>query len=206
MHVRLPIEPMLARSTEQFPEPEQRSGAWRFEPKWDGYRAISLVTDEGNVRIVSRHGTDLTDVFPEIVGALFATVPKASAVDGEIVRWTGGKLDFSALQRRYARRRYAAKLAKTEPAHLIVFDLLELAGRDYRRQPLTERRRALEGVLRRAPAGLPLALGMQTSDIGVARGWFDELSVVGVEGLVIKPASSRYEQDRRGWYKFKSVG
>lgn len=204
MHVRLPLEPMLARSTDHLPEPGPRSGQWLMEPKWDGYRAIALVHEDASVQITSRHGTDLTDAFPEIVGALYSTLPPGTVVDGEIVRWTGGKLDFSALQHRYANRRNARDLARSKPAHLIVFDILELAGRDLRPQPLTTRRHALEALFLRAPPGAPLALSMQTNDPDVARRWFDEMSVVGVEGLVIKPSTSRYEPGRRLWLKLKT--
>ncbi|MGW5363006.1 ATP-dependent DNA ligase [Actinopolymorpha pittospori] len=204
VHVRLPLEPMLARSTDHLPEPGPRPGRWLMEPKWDGYRAIALVQEDASVQLVSRRGTDLTDAFPEIVGALYSTLPPGTVVDGEIVRWTGGKLDFSALQHRYAHRRRAHDLARSEPAHLIVFDILELAGRDLRRQPLTTRRHALEALFLRAPPGAPLALSMQTNDLDVARRWFDEMSVVGVEGVVIKPSTSRYEPGRRLWLKLKT--
>ncbi|GAA5037874.1 ATP-dependent DNA ligase [Actinopolymorpha pittospori] len=195
---------MLARSTDQLPDPGVGCGRWLMEPKWDGYRAICLVYGDGKVRIVSRNGTDLTRVFPEIAGALAAILPRGTAVDGEIVCWRGGKLDFHALQRRYACRRYARALARSEPAHLIVFDVLELACRDLRQRPWTIRRHALEALFLRAPPGSPLTLSMQTADFYVANRWFDDLSEIGVEGLIIKPAQSRYEPGQRLWLKLKT--
>ncbi|WP_040421874.1 hypothetical protein [Actinopolymorpha alba] len=195
---------MLARSIDHLPAPGSCPGGCLYEPKWDGFRAISIVTDQGDTRIASRRGTDLTGAFPEIVGTLFAVVPKGSCLDGEVVCWTRGKLDFSALQLRYARRARARDLAKVEPCHLVVFDVLELDGCDYRREPLTARRRVLETLLHRVRPGTPLALGMQTSDLAVAEGWYNDLAVVGVEGLVIKPARSRYEEGRRLWWKYKA--
>ena len=45
-----PLEPMLAKAATEIP----RSGAWRYEPKWDGFRAI-VFRDGYDVRIQSRN-------------------------------------------------------------------------------------------------------------------------------------------------------
>ena len=126
-------------------------------------------------------------------------------VDGEIVRWNRGRLDFAALQRRYANRRQAADLATTEPAHLVLFDVLETSrDGDLRRTPLTKRRRVLERLMRRVPTSCPLALSLQTADPDVAQEWYDEMAAVGVEGLVIKPANGLYLPGARSWMQYKS--
>jgi len=201
VRIRGPIEPMLAKTVHRFPA---QTGGLRFEPKWDGYRAISAVLDNGEVRIWSRRGTRLDHVFPELAGALFAGLPPGTCVDGEIIRWAHDRLDFPALQYRYAQRRQAAELAVTHPCHLVLFDLLEskTAG-DLRSKPLRVRRRELEQLMARARPGSHLALGLHTDDPDVARSWFDDLAAVGVEGLVIKPADSPYLPGQRGWQKLK---
>ena len=106
MLIQPPIEPMLAKSTDRFPA--QRAGRWRYEPKLDGYRAIGVVDDASAVQLWSRRGARLDTAFPELVGALYAGLPAGTVVDGEIVRWVDGRLDFEALQRRYAQRRRSA--------------------------------------------------------------------------------------------------
>ena len=45
-----PVEPMLAKLAEALPE----SGAFLFEPKWDGFRAIVF---RGDADVLSRAGT-----------------------------------------------------------------------------------------------------------------------------------------------------
>jgi ATP-dependent DNA ligase len=193
---------MLAKSVDHLPPP--RSGGWVYEPKLDGYRAQAHVDDHGVVHLYSRRGVSLEQVFPELAAAVAASLPPGTVVDGEIVRWVAGRLDFDALQRRYAQRARADALAATEPAHLVVFDVLETAADgDLRRRPLTVRRKVLERLFTHVPSASLLSLGMQTNDPELAQLWYDELPASGVEGLIIKPADSRYS-GRREWLKYKA--
>jgi ATP-dependent DNA ligase len=120
------------------------------------------------------------------------------------VRWsTEGRLEFEALQRRNSAGRRAAELARAEPCHYVVFDLLERDGEDIRQEPLSVRRAALEETFARVPDGSPLTLGLQTGDLELAQEWFDSLAAVGIEGLVIKGAGEPYRSGARGWRKVK---
>ncbi|MGW3353292.1 ATP-dependent DNA ligase [Nonomuraea rubra] len=201
--VRSPIEPMLARSVDALPP--GCDGPWCYEPKLDGFRALAIINSDRGVQLQSRRGARLNEVFPEVMWAVFDHLPAGTMLDGEIVRWnTAGRLDFSALHRRnVAGRRRATSLATSEPCHYAVFDLLRLRGRDVTALPLTERRILLEELFEHIPAAGVLALGMQTTSQAQARVWFDTLHMVGVEGLVIKPARSRYDPGARAWLKYK---
>ncbi|MER6579389.1 hypothetical protein [Nonomuraea sp. NPDC001023] len=53
------------------------------------------------------------EVFPEIVEAIFEHVPARTVLDGEIVRWSSGRLDFSALHRRHI----AGSVARLTQSH-----------------------------------------------------------------------------------------
>lgn len=72
---------MLARSVDRLPEPDAVSSGYRWEPKWDGYRALAFIDDSGRVEIYGRRGTLLAGAFPEIVGQLFAWMPEGTVVD-----------------------------------------------------------------------------------------------------------------------------
>jgi ATP-dependent DNA ligase len=91
----------------------------------------------------------------------------------------------------------------SEPCHFIAFDVLRLADEVFVEEPLSTRRGRLEELFAAIPPESPLALGMQTSDLDTAREWFNALAAVGVEGIVIKPAASRYLPGQRGWEKVK---
>lgn len=71
----------------------------RFELKWDGFRA-GAVCRGGEVRLWSRNGKDFTAKFPDIQAALTAHVAVDCVLDGELVVWTGDRMDFDALQQR----------------------------------------------------------------------------------------------------------
>lgn len=197
-------EPMLARLTGQLPGQDACPGGCLYEPKWDGFRAITRVDERGESTVCSRRSKSLSAAFPEIVEATARALPASTTVDGEIVRWSSeGRLDFAALQRRLHAGRGAKQLARAEPCHYVIFDLLKLRGADLRDRPLSERRAALEQLLAGAAATSALALGLQTRDVGQAREWFDSLAAVGIEGLIVKAAGQPYRSGGREWLKVK---
>jgi ATP-dependent DNA ligase len=202
MQIRRPVAPMLATAVEDVP-----GGAdLLYEPKWDGFRAQAVVSDDGRAEVYSRNLTRLTFTFPETVRAIEAGVPPGTVLDGELVRWGAtGRLDFSALQRRLSTGpARAAALARTEPVHFVAFDVLEARPHgDLRHRPLRERRAILEEVLRDAPGAGLLVLCPQETSEGTARLWLELLPSQGIEGLVIKPAGSLYRPGARGWYKYR---
>lgn len=197
------VEPMQARQIDALPT--RLSGRrLLFEPKWDGFRALTIVDRHGDVGIYSRRGTALKQGFPEIAGAAFVYIPHNTVLDGELVCWHQGRLDFGGVQRRNnVTAKTAAALAAVEPCHFIAFDVLRLVGVELVDEPLSTRRIELEALFSAIPAESTLALGMQTDDLAMAREWFDSLAAVGVEGIVIKPAVSRYVPGHRGWEKVK---
>jgi len=204
MHIHGPVKPMLAKHVDQIPAPEAGAPGFVYEPKWDGFRAIALCDDIRQVELYSRREKPLHDVFPEIVGALYVELPPATVLDGEIIVWSNGRLDFEALQNRNRNRRRATELATKQPAHLVCFDVLEAEGTDLRRLPLSERRQVLERLFRNVPGTSPLALGLHTTDYDTALAWNRDLAAVGVEGIVAKPAGGTYQPGQRGpWLKIK---
>src|SRR5580765_4473543 len=138
-----PIEPMLAKLSEELP-PE---GAFLYEPKWDGFRAI-VFRGGGDVYMQSRDLRPLDRYFPELHDGLIAALPDGCVVDGEIVIATPRGLDFDRLQMRlHPAASRAAKLAKETPAEFVAFDLLAAGGKDLRATAQGERRVLLEQLL-----------------------------------------------------------
>ena len=93
--------------------------------------------------------------------------------------------------------------AEPDPANLIVFDVLQDLGADVRGLPFRARRARLERL-----AGSmvpPLQVTPGTSDIELARQWLEDYgrADVGIEGLVAKGMTSRYQPGVRGWVKHK---
>ncbi|MFD7898949.1 ATP-dependent DNA ligase [Streptomyces sp. NPDC059743] len=202
MHLSPPLQPMLARSVEGLPSPGA-SGRLVYEQKVDGFRALVFARPAPFIQ--SRRGADLGPAFPEIMRAA-SELGVEAVLDAELVVWAGRGLDFTALQQRARRRGPSAeRAAATSPAHLVVFDLLELSGTVLMDQPLARRRALLEELFTTRRLSAPWALSPQTTDQDVARTWLDPAwGAVGVEGAMIKDFGGRYRPGDRGWLKARS--
>jgi len=192
-----PIEPMLAKLAEQLPV----SGAFLYEPKWDGFRAI-VFRGESDVFIQSRELRPLDRYFPELNAAFLANLPQGCVVDGEIVIATPHGLDFDALQLRlHPAASRVAKLAQATPASFVAFDLIAIGGRDLRATPQGERRALLEQAL--ADIGAPIHLTPMTRDAALASDWLTRFEGAGLDGVIAKPELGTYEPGKRAMIKVK---
>jgi bifunctional non-homologous end joining protein LigD len=116
--------------------PFHRDG-WVYEEKVDGWRIVAIKT-ASSVRLVSRNGRDHTRRFPELVKTLGNLKSKSFTLDGEVAVFD---------QALVSRFEWLRGRPPYEPATLpvyIVFDVLELDGRDLREEALRERRRVLD--------------------------------------------------------------
>lgn len=204
VHIRSPIVPMAARTIDRIPHEGNCAGGCRYEPKFDGFRCVARTDEHHSVHLWSRRGTRLNEAFPEVAMAVFEQLPPETVMDGELVRWsTDGRLDFGALQRRHPAGRRCGDLARNEPCHYVVFDVLEAVGVDVRPRPLSERRQLLEQLLADVPGTSLVVLCPQLCDRGEASLWFELLTAQGIEGLVVKAAASAYREGKRDWWKVK---
>ncbi|MGW9369634.1 ATP-dependent DNA ligase [Streptomyces xanthophaeus] len=206
MTLRPPVEPMLAQAVEPVPALVRDLA---FEQKFDGHRALLFTPAEavGRVLLQSRRGSLVQDRFPDLVAAA-GQLPGGLALDGELLAWDteAGQLSFEGLQRRAAARsRTAPALAARLPACYVVFDVLQSEGGvELLALPYRERRRRLEVLFASRALTAPWTLCPMTTDVTVAREWLESWTdVSGVEGLVIKPLSSRYLPNYRGWSKIR---
>jgi ATP-dependent DNA ligase len=156
-----------------------RQGAWRYEPKWDGFRGV-LENDGGELALWSRNGRPLLRYFPEL-RVLGEALPPHSALDGEIVISRDGKLDFDAMQMRlHPAESRVRKLSAEIPATFVAFDLLLWKGKPVWEQPIEKRRTQLEKVAD------GIALSPVTSDIEQAVDWLQTLQAAGFDGVIAK--------------------
>src|SRR3954463_14473145 len=127
----VPFPPMEAELVSELPE----NGAWRYEPKWDGFRGV-LKNDNGELGLWSRNGRPLLRYFPEL-RALGDHLPPHSALDGEIVIEQAGRLEFDLMQMRlHPAESRIRKLSAEIPARFIAFDVLLWNGEPIHKKPL----------------------------------------------------------------------
>ena len=190
-----PVRPMLAVAG----SPPELSHGWSFEFKWDGVRAIVAAAGP-RLRATSRNGNDITGGYPELAAAELGA-EHALLLDGELVTLDqAGRPDFGLLQQRMHVRPPSRDLRARVPVRLYLFDLLEIDGASLLREPYdTRRARLLDlGLDTRPSVDVPPAF----TDITGAQ-LLEIARTHGLEGIVAKRRSSRYEPGRRSpaWIK-----
>ena len=192
--VPAPMEALLAA---ELPEGE----GWQFEPKWDGFRCLAQRDDE-EVTLTSKSGKPLGRYFPDVVAMLAQLRDKQFLIDGELIIPTGDALSFDALQLRlHPAQSRVRKLAAEHPAELMLFDALELGGKDLTGEPLAKRRQALEKFFAKNHAPR-LHLSPVTHDRAAAVRWLDR-SGGALDGVVAKRSDLEYRSGERAMIKVK---
>jgi ATP-dependent DNA ligase len=194
-----PVDPILAQLKSEIP----RGAEWRYEPKWDGFRAL-VFFDGASAYLQSRDLKPLARYFPELQAGLEASLTSPMVLDGEIVIVTGDGLDFdSLLMRIHPADSRVRKLAAETPASFVAFDLLAAGDQDLRAAPFVERRARLEALVANAPR--PAYLTPVTHDFDLASRWFNEFEGAGLDGVIAKRGDEPYRAGVRSMVKVKHL-
>ncbi|MBT2676351.1 ATP-dependent DNA ligase [Streptomyces sp. ISL-14] len=201
----LPLIPPMLATPGTLP-PAAQDARWAYETKQDGQRAVVYLEGDGSLLLRARSGEDITAAYPEL-GPLGSALGTTRAVlDGEILALDEqGRADFQLLQSRmglaHAPTR-AARMAAHTPVHLVLFDVMHLAGRSLLTLPYTRRRGRLEELGLSGPFwSTPGAL------VGHGAEALRATLEHGLEGLVCKRLDSVYEPGvrSRAWIKIRNM-
>jgi ATP-dependent DNA ligase len=174
---------------------------WQFEPKWDGFRCLARRTNT-QVTLTSKSGKPLGRYFPDVVETLANLPAKEFLLDGELVIPVGDALSFDALQLRlHPAESRVRKLVSMHHAELILFDALEIDGKDLSPEPLEKRRDALERFFARNEAPR-IHLSPMTLDRETAVKWL-ERSGGALDGVIAKRRDLEYRAGERAMVKVK---
>lgn len=191
-----PVEEDVATIT-----PEEFAAEW----KYDGIR-VQLVMRDGNARLYSRNGDDISEAFPDMIAGMAGN----AVLDGELlIRRGGGIASFNELQQRLNRKQPSRKLMEEFPPHMAVYDILSADGVDLRSLPWMERRECLERWQQAHPdPRLSLSAVIAFTDLSqldALRLMADRSAGNHVEGVMLKRKTSPYIAGRpKGhWYKWK---
>lgn len=181
------IAPQLLVATKSLPEGTD----WRYELKYDGYRAQVHVTARG-VRILTRTGLDWTQRFPELARELAAVLHVPCVLDGELYAPDAdGRPNFTAL---------CNQLNGSGSVHFVAFDILETDGTSTLGLPLGLRRQHLTAAVC-VSSSIVHVISQSTEPAELyafarRHGW---------EGIVAKAVSGLYRPGLRSkdWLKLK---
>ena len=183
------LKPMLATLVnDPFDDPD-----WRYEVKWDGYRAVSYI-NKGKVDILSRNNKSFSEKFYPIAAAMKEWRINA-VLDGEIlVIGKDGKANFGALQNWRSE-------ADGELVYY-AFDLLWYEGKNIMELQLSERQAILKEVLPTDDDRIRLSQVFTVNGLD----FFAAAKKMGLEGIMAKKSDSIYSADSRtkNWLKVKA--
>lgn len=170
-----------------------------FEPLVDGHRLL-LIMNEGKVRLLTRHGYDITRQYPELHNVPLRR-PADVVLDGEVAYLdpVTGKADFGKLQERF-RMKKVPKIREAKaaiPVVYFVFDILHYSGIDVRSKPLLTRKRLLKAILE-DNAYMKKMNYVERDGIGM----YKAAENFGLEGIAGKNKTSFYTEGRsKDWLK-----
>ena len=167
------------------PGPIPTGRGWRYEVKWDGFRAIVSTVD--GLRVRSRRGWNMTEKLPEL-----RYLPSGLVLDGELVAWKKGAPHWPLLTRRILNG------DRTVAITFMAFDLLELDGKSLLNTPLAARRSLLESL------DLNCSYWMTPETFADGPELFVAVCEHGLEGIVAKRTTSPYRPGYRGWVQIKN--
>jgi bifunctional non-homologous end joining protein LigD len=181
------IEPCLPSPAKAPPS----GPGWLHEIKHDDFRILAR-RDSAGVRLITRAGNDFSSRFPFIAMAVSKLPVHSCLIDGEaIVCDENGLAVFDLIRRHGA-------LAS---AVLCAFDLLELDGKDLRREPIEKRKALLAKLL--GGQQMSIVLNETYEEDGAIV--FREACKPGCEGIVSKRLGSIYRRGRSpNWIKVKN--
>jgi bifunctional non-homologous end joining protein LigD len=167
---------------------------WVYEEKVDGYRMVACKGDDA-VTIMSRQGKDYASRFPDLAKALASLPARSFILDGEVAVYDRAHIS------RFEWLRARPKDGRATLPVYMVFDVLELDGKDWRPEPLWKRRRVLEELV--APERMILPVRRLSSN-GL-KAWAQAVHK-GYEGIVAKDPQSPYVAGRTlQWLKVKQA-
>ena len=121
------------------PGPIPSGEGWAFELKYDGFRAI--VSTEGDLRVRSRRGWNMTTHVPEL-----RELSAGLVLDGELVAFNeAGAPHWPLVCERVLHGN------RTIPVTFVAFDLLRVNGHDVSCNPWADRRALLEELWQDRP-------------------------------------------------------
>jgi bifunctional non-homologous end joining protein LigD len=181
------IEPCLPSPAKAPPS----GRGWIHEIKHDGFRILAR-RDSAGVRLITRAGNEFSHRFPFMAMAVGKLPVRSCLIDGEAIVCDENGLAVFELIRRHG------ALAS---AVLCAFDLLELDGRDLRREPIKKRKALLAKLLKEPQTSIVLNEVYEEDGAIVLR----QACKLGCGGIVSKRLGSMYRRGRSPhWVKVKN--
>lgn len=212
--VGINLKPMLLTVVDEIP----KGNEWLYETKYDGFRC-TLEWEEKNPILISRNGTILNQMFPEIINFCHSIYEDIRLnlplhLDGELVFLINNfRSDFSIVQTRSRMRNTESikEHSKLFPCHYVAFDLLIYKGERQTNRYLTSRKQRLSKIFQ--SINIPLSVNYEDAKRIQAIDIFEDsallwnrVKVSNGEGIIAKKKTSKWVSNTRSvsWLKIKN--
>ena len=190
-----PLEVMLGIAAEKIEDVTKEFGEIVAEFKYDGMRVV--IQKKGNhFWLFTRRQEDITKQFPDIVElARKCLKAEECIVEGEalgIDAKTGYPIPFQRLSQRIHRKYDIEKMVKEIPVQINLFDVMYVDGKALFNEPLLERRKHFQKILKPIKGKFQLASHIMTEDVKKLEKFYREALAAKQEGLMLKVPSSHY--------------
>jgi len=168
---------------------------WKANFKFDGERIVAVV-DKGQVMLINRRGNIKNEQFREVVDDL-SKFPDC-ILDGEVISKDN---NFNKLASRAGTKDIGKlrNLEKTVPITYMIFDLLQIEGKNFTQAPLGVRISELGKLMDNR-----ICLNLKICIYWDIKPMLDYAKMVNGEGIIIKELGAPYESKRsRKWLKLK---
>ncbi|MBT3304619.1 ATP-dependent DNA ligase [Candidatus Woesearchaeota archaeon] len=200
-----PIKVMLYQKAKGWEDAFERVGTpAAVEYKYDGFR-VQAHGKDGNVKLFTRRLEEVTKQFPEVINWIKQDIQSNDfIIDGEIIGISkqGKFLPFQNISQRIKRKHEIEKMVKDLPVVVRWFDLMELEGKNYLKEPYSERRNALAGIIKEND-NFKAAEQIITDDIATGVTFYEESIAKGNEGVMVKKLDAPYKPGSRVGYGVK---
>ncbi|MEM2089622.1 MAG: ATP-dependent DNA ligase [Candidatus Pacearchaeota archaeon] len=204
-----PIKVELCLKVDSIAEGFERVGKpAEIELKYDGFRMLIHKKDD-KVILYTRRLDNVTKQFPEVVEVVKKQVLGDSFIlDAEAVGYdpkTHKYRPFQEISQRIKRKYDIEKLKRELPVEVNVFDCIFYNGKSLIKEPLKERRKLIEKIIKPIKWKIKVAENLITSDEKEAEKFYKEALKKGMEGIIMKNLNSIYQPGARvgTWVKFK---
>lgn len=198
-----PLAPMLAQPADDIDDAMARiGGEAAVEWKLDGAR-VQVHKHDGEVRIYSRTGNDVTAAAPEIVEVAQGLRARSAILDGEAIALApgGAPCTFQETMSRFGRVQDIEAMRERTPLSVFFFDCLRREGDDLLALPASVRYGHLAALL----DGRHAAPRVVTAEAAEAQAFYDDATARGHEGVMVKAIAAAYDPGARSaaWLKVK---
>lgn len=196
----VPVLPMLAQRLNSPTQMIEKMEEVGIEPKFDGLRVQIHFKRGGEFHAYTRNLHDISYVFPELSKLGEHINGKEVILDSEgigIDEKTKKVLDFQTIMTR-RRKHEIQDISKKIPARFYVFDIVYKDGENLMDKSYVERRKILTATIRGSEL-LRIDEEKLTKDPKEISEYFKEKVKEGMEGIMIKKATSTYVPGRTGW-------